>query len=267
MKFLYFIFYIFTGITTPELGCDYVCDTINCEKIFQIQAGRLLSRTEFIYLKLIHQFQGPIQVASLRYLRKLTVSKCNRLKSLFSAMLARNLPQLKLLHIECCEELEEIIEMDQTSIASSSEGHLQPISFHSLGDLRIYGCSNLKSLFAISIARSLSNLKSIKICRASKLEQVFGYQGEINVKDDKKELVLPALKELKLSELPSLKSFARKDYNFGFPSLDSFEITECPKLTTSYSSMTKLPAHAKTKVSTKFSFYFSSSLVLRKRKF
>ena len=144
--------------------------------------------------------------------------------------------------------MEEIIEMDQTSIASSSQGHLQPISFPSLERIWIYGCSNLKSLFPISVTRSLSNLKSIRILGASKLEQVFGYQGELNVEDDQKGIVFPESKQLELSELPSLKSFVPMGYHFRFPTFISLNVEGCPNLLTSFSKDSKDIVHAITEV-------------------
>ncbi|XVE50617.1 hypothetical protein DITRI_Ditri01bG0177700 [Diplodiscus trichospermus] len=133
-------------------------------------------------------------------------------------MLARNLPQLRFLHMVCCEELEEIIEMDQNSIASSSsQGHLYPVSFPSLESDWIARRSNLKGLFPISVTHSLSNLKSLDIRGACKLEHVFGYQGELPAEDDEKRIVFLELKRLELSELPNLKSFAPMGYNFQFP--------------------------------------------------
>ncbi|XP_022735450.1 uncharacterized protein LOC111288713 [Durio zibethinus] len=224
-----------------ELRQDNMCNNVNLENTFQIQGGHLLSRIEVLNLDDINQLQGPIQVASLPYLKHLNVLNCNRLKSLFSSMLAQNLPQLKFLDIECCGELQEIIEMDQTSIASSSQGHLHPISFPSLQWIQISGCGNLKSLFPISATRSLSNLRHMYIKRASKLEQVFGCQGGLNIEDDQKGIVLPKFQVLCLHELSSLKSFAPMGYHFRFPSLFRFDINKSPKLTTSVIMGSKHP--------------------------
>ncbi|XVF77797.1 hypothetical protein PTKIN_Ptkin14bG0075200 [Pterospermum kingtungense] len=233
-----------------------VCDTSNWKRLYQIQAGDLLSKIEVIHLNHIHQFQGPMQVASLQYLRELKVSSCNMLKSLFSPMVAGNLPQLTHLHLECCEELEEIIEMDyQTSIASSSsQSHLQPISFPSLEDIWISGCSNLKSLFPTSVTLSLSKLKSIRILSSSKLEQVFGYKGELTVEDDQKRIEFPELEELKLSKLPGLKSFAPIGYHFQFRSLINLEVGECPNLIISFGKDSKDIVHVITEVPKTFFF-------------
>lgn len=159
-------------------------------------------------------------------------------------MLAPNLPQLTNLHIEDCEDLEEIIEMDQTS-ASLSQAHLQPISFPSLEIIRIYKCSNLKSLFPLSITCSPSKVKIISIDGASKLERVFN----LDVEDDQKGIVLPNLQGLLLKELPSLKSLSQ-GYHFRFPCMHYAEVKECPKLSTSFSIDSKRVVHAITEVPT-----------------
>ncbi|XVE50618.1 hypothetical protein DITRI_Ditri01bG0177800 [Diplodiscus trichospermus] len=132
--------------------------------------------------------------------------------------------------------------MDQNSRASSSQGHHQSISFPSLENLCIFGCSNMKVLFPICIIPSLSNLKSFDIRGISKLEQVFGYQGEQSIEHYQKEIAFPELRSFKLSKLPGLKSFAPLGYHFHYPSLDYFEVTECPTLTTSSSMDPKTPA-------------------------
>ena len=70
--------------------------------------------------------KGPIQVVNFRNLTHLDVSFCPRLRYILSPTIARNLPQLSSLFIFECEELEYIIEKDQTL---SQDHHLQPICF------------------------------------------------------------------------------------------------------------------------------------------
>ncbi|XVF70606.1 hypothetical protein PTKIN_Ptkin11bG0176400 [Pterospermum kingtungense] len=182
----------------------------------------------------------------LHFLRWLIISNCSKLKFLFPRLLAESLPHLSYLLIEQCDELEQIIDKDETS-ASSSQGHLQPICFLSLMEICIEGCNNLKSLFSVSVALSLSQLKWFTIRGASKLEQVFEYEGAIDIEDTEKEIVLPRLGILSLEELPRLQSFTPMGYHCSFPFLFSLKVKECPSLTTSFRVDSKHTIHAKTK--------------------
>ncbi|OMO99156.1 Cc-nbs-lrr resistance protein [Corchorus capsularis] len=239
-----------------DLGNDIVCDTINfpstpstssvnwecitvanCEKIFQIRASgaaHFLSRVKGIGLDNIHHLQGPIQIPALQYLKDLHVSDCNRLKCLFSAVLARNLPQLSELRITDCEELEEIFEMDQTlASSSSSHAHLHPISLPSLQCIEIYGCNKLTRLFPLSVIHSAaSKLQSIKIYWASKVEIILWHYGELD--HDINEITLPQLEQFRLFELPSLKTLNPTGYHLLLPTLEDLEVRGCPQLTTCF---------------------------------
>ncbi|XVF70599.1 hypothetical protein PTKIN_Ptkin11bG0175700 [Pterospermum kingtungense] len=181
----------------------------------------------------------------LQFLQWLIMSNCSKLKSLFPRLLAESLPHLRYLRIEQCDELEQIIDKDETS-ASSSQGHLQPICFPSLTEICIEGCNSLKSLFSVTVALSLSQLKWFTIRGASKLEQVFEYQGGIDIEDTEKEIVLPQLRRLSLEELPRLQSFIPMGYHCSFQQLCSFKVKECPNLTTSFRVDSKHTIHAKT---------------------
>ncbi|XVF70621.1 hypothetical protein PTKIN_Ptkin11bG0177600 [Pterospermum kingtungense] len=181
----------------------------------------------------------------LQFLRGLIISNCSKLKSLFPRLFAQSLPHLSYLGIEQCDELEQIIDKDETS-ASSSQGHLQPICFPSLTKICIEGCNNLKSLFSVTVALSLSQLELFTIRGASKLEQVFKYEGGIDIEDTEKEIVLPELCELSLEELLRLQSFIPMGYHCSFPELFSLKVKECPSLTTSFRVDSVHTVHAKT---------------------
>ncbi|XVF77804.1 hypothetical protein PTKIN_Ptkin14bG0075900 [Pterospermum kingtungense] len=209
------------------------CPRLSIEQVLKTLQADL----KLLLLSSLTQLQRPIQVATLQKLRDLNVYNCNRLKFLFSSLLAQNLPQLITLRIMRCKWLEEIIATDdQNSIASSSSqvDRLQPIFFPSLESIWINGCSNLKRLFPVSVAHSLSKLTDIKICGSSKLEQVFGCQGELNMEDDRKGIVFPELKNVELLELQSLESFSPMGYHFRFPSLNNVCVRGCPNLVTSF---------------------------------
>ncbi|KAK8300384.1 hypothetical protein V6Z11_D05G381300 [Gossypium hirsutum] len=168
-------------------------------------------------------WNGPIQVEHFQNLTELIVFKCRRLRYIFSPTIARNLPQLCNLDINNCEELEQIIEKDQTP----SQHHLQPICFPNLRWIRIINCENLKCLFPITLAHGgLQNLELLNLSRVSKLEQVFeGDEG--NVSKDKEKLIhILQLCSLRLYELPNLVSFSPVGYHFVFPFLTGLHASQ-----------------------------------------
>ncbi|XVF70700.1 hypothetical protein PTKIN_Ptkin11bG0183500 [Pterospermum kingtungense] len=162
-------------------------------------------------------------------------------------MIAQSLPNLSYLHVEQCEELEQIIDNDETS-ASSSQGLPQPICFPSLMEICIEKCNSLKSLFSVSVAISFSQLQWFTIRGASKLEQVFKYEGGIDIEDTEKEIVLPKLIELSLEKLPRLNSFTPMCYQCSFPQLFSLKVEECPSFTTSLGVDSMQTIHTMTEV-------------------
>ncbi|KAL1174912.1 hypothetical protein V6Z11_A04G049300 [Gossypium hirsutum] len=189
---------------------------------------------------------APIQVEHFQNLTHLTVKDCKRLRYIFSPTIARNLPQLVWLNISDCEELEQIIEKDQTP----SQHHLQPICFPKLSWIRIFNCENLKCLFPITLAHgSLQNLFQLFLQRVSKLEQVFEGDESNGSKDEEKVIHLPRLAELYLCILPNLVSFSPVGYHFVFPSLINLHLKGCPNVTTRFSIDSKQSVHAKTQLS------------------
>ncbi|TYG71538.1 hypothetical protein ES288_D05G404900v1, partial [Gossypium darwinii] len=175
-----------------------------------------------------------------------TVHDCRRLRYIFSPTIARNLPQLCTLIISNCEELEQIIEKDQTS----SQHHLQPICLPNLGWINIINCENLKCLFPITLAYGgLPNLVRLDLERVSKLEQVFeGDESNVS-KNGEKVIRLPQLYSLRLDELPNLVSFSPVGYHFVFQHLSCLKVERCPNITTRFSVDSKLLVHAKTQAS------------------
>ncbi|XVE68851.1 hypothetical protein DITRI_Ditri09bG0102800 [Diplodiscus trichospermus] len=253
---LKYVFHIPLAQVLPELKSVLVTESPELEHIFDV--AKDLHLENLINLSCFCSENYPILSPSLE---KLILLACPRLENftIQQQVKKQNFRLSRLRHDkgydtiisrrieEYCEELEEIMEMDQTSVVSSSQGHLQPISFPSLKRICIHGCSNLKSLFPSSVITSLSDLMSIIVRGASKLEQAFVYQGELNVEGDQKGMVFPKLKEFELLELPSLKSFAPMGYHFQFPLLIHLNVGGCPNLITSFSKDSKDIVHAVTK--------------------
>ncbi|KAB2032512.1 hypothetical protein ES319_D05G379500v1 [Gossypium barbadense] len=243
-----------SNVTDPERRegtstCTKYLTISNFEELFEYSGYNLsslktLKLSELTELRVI--WTGPIQVEHFQNLTELAVFKCRRLRYIFSPTIARNLPQLWTLVISNCEELEQIIEKDQTS----SQHHLQPICFPHLSSITIINCENLKCLFPFTLAHDgLPNLLRLCLKWVSKLEQVFeGDESNLN-KEEEKVIRLPQLCSSELVELPNLVSFSPVGYHFVFQSLRYLKVKGCPNVTTRFSVDSKQSVHAKTQAS------------------
>ncbi|TYJ39140.1 hypothetical protein E1A91_A04G046000v1, partial [Gossypium mustelinum] len=231
-----------SNVTVPEREEEH-------QHLFEY-SGYNLSSLEILRLYKLTELRviwsGPIQVKYFQDLTQLVVHSCRRLRYIFSPTIARNLSQLWILDISDCEELEQIIEKDQTP----SQHHLQPICFPYLSLITIRKCENLKCLFSITLAYGgLPNLDQLDLLRLSKLEQVFeGDESNVS-KDQEKVIHLPRLTDLVLRNLPNLVSFSPVGYHFVFPSLTDLQVKGCPNITTRFSVDSEKSVHAKTQAS------------------
>ncbi|TYI84775.1 hypothetical protein E1A91_D05G390400v1 [Gossypium mustelinum] len=243
-----------SNVTVPERRggtstCTEYLTISNFEDLFEysgynLSSLKILTLPKLTELRVI--WSGPIQVEHFQNLTQLIVNDCRRLRYIFSPTIARNLPQLWTLHITDCEELEQIIEKDQ----SPSQHHLQPICFPNLSSITIINCENLKCLFPITLAHGgLPNLLGLYLTRVSKLEQVFeGDESNVS-KDEEKVMHLPRLTYLQLDDLPNLVSFSPVGYHFVFPFLIGLTVEGCPNITTRFSVDSEKSVHAKTQAS------------------
>lgn len=79
------------------------------------------------------------------------------------------------------------------------------------------------------------------------LEEVFGHENEEAIMDDNI-IVMSELWKLSLKELHSLTNFFPMGCHFIFPSLDTFSIKECPRISTNFSAEQKLLVNVEAKV-------------------
>ncbi|TYH21493.1 hypothetical protein ES288_A04G048700v1 [Gossypium darwinii] len=243
-----------SNVTVPDgrggtSTCTEYLTISNFEELFEY-SGYNLSSLKVLRLSKLTELRviwsAFIQVEHFKNLSKLTVQDCIRLRYIFSPTIARNLPQLWNLDISDCEELEQIIEKDQTP----SQHHLQPICFPNLSRIIIRNCENLKCLFPITLAHGgLPDLEQLFLERVTKLEQVFeGDEGNVS-KDEETVIHLPRLTDLVLGRLPNLVSFSPVGYHFVFPSLEILTVRGCPNINTRFSVDSKRSVHAKTQAS------------------
>ncbi|RDX65627.1 hypothetical protein CR513_55700, partial [Mucuna pruriens] len=114
------------------------------------------------------------------------------------------------------------------------------VSFIYLTYLEVINCEGLENLMASSTAKSLVQLKTLKVIQCQVKEIVI---NEGNEKDDK-EIVFSNLITIELVSLKYLKSFcSNQSFQFKFPSLEILIVRECPMMetfTVSHASAPKL---------------------------
>ncbi|GAU18661.1 hypothetical protein TSUD_124940 [Trifolium subterraneum] len=149
---------------------------------------------------MIYLFEGPKNAFLLKNLKRIAISRCEKLEIVFSTSILRCLSQLSHLKIEECNELKHIIEEDDDienqgiSNCMSSKTY-----FPVLKILAVVKCNKLKSVFPISMSKELPELNFMFIGEANELKEIFKGVGG----DDQK-VEIPNLKAVAFVNLPSL---------------------------------------------------------------
>ncbi|KAL1103091.1 hypothetical protein V6Z11_D05G412900, partial [Gossypium hirsutum] len=238
-----------TDVPILNEGCIVVG---NHEEVFQVQDGYSFSRIKILELRNLFEvrviWNDFAQIVTLENLTTLTLSGCNKLRYIFSPMMARSLSHLVDLFIEWCEEIERLIlAKDQVSSSSSNgDTSLQPMSFPNLTQIVVTNCKNLNSLFPFGFVPVLPKLETLIVTRNSKLEQVFQLEDEVEVVVEE-EMKFDKLNLLSLEELPGLIHFCPKGYHSVFPAMIELKVRDCPKLTTDFFIDSQEFVHCKTK--------------------
>ncbi|KAL3009011.1 hypothetical protein AAZX31_07G062400 [Glycine max] len=121
------------------------------------------------------------------------------------------LQRLELLSIHWCDKLR--------NLAPPS------VSLANLTNLEVESCNGLRNLMASSTAKSLVQLKSMKIRRSHQLEEIVSNEGN----KEEEQIVFGKLITIELKGLNKLKSFCSyKKCEFKFPSLEVLIVRECP---------------------------------------
>ncbi|XWS08214.1 hypothetical protein CRYUN_Cryun41cG0060500 [Craigia yunnanensis] len=168
----------------------------------------LLSNLTSLELKSLPElkwiWKGPSHYVCLQNLKVAEISRCDRLKYLFSPSFAQTLVLLEQLKIVYCYGLKHIIttELEINDNIESDGGHLTPPLFPKLKTLEISDCPSLKYIFRIPSAQVLPQLKSVSITNSPQLKHVFTVAKVNNGVDCA--IALPRLQDLQLQNLKAL---------------------------------------------------------------
>ena len=115
---------------------------------------------------------GPVHDGSLTQLTTLTLTKCSKLKKIFSSGMIKQLPELQHLRVEECHQIEEII------MESENNG----LESHSLSRLKKLVLIELPKLRSIWVDDSLEwpSLRRIKISMCDMLKRLFFNNANAN---------------------------------------------------------------------------------------
>ncbi|KAK9993147.1 hypothetical protein SO802_022850 [Lithocarpus litseifolius] len=182
-------------------------------------------------------------------LKKLGIASCKNLMNIFPPNVLRRLQNLENLEIRDCNSVEEVFDIRGENIDEICDTisnklkvltlfnlpklkhvwslNLQAIlTFQNLHNIEVSDCKSLKSLFPISVAKSLEQLQRLEI-RNCGLEEIVAMEEGLEIVT---KFVFPRLHRLYLVSLPKLKCFYPEKHTSEWPSLEYLYISKCDKI-------------------------------------
>ncbi|XP_030959915.1 disease resistance protein At4g27190-like [Quercus lobata] len=183
-------------------------------------------------------------------IKKLHVGSCKNLINIFPPNMLRRLQNLEELKIEDCNSVEEVFEASGKNVdeiydkgstqlrylflknlpklkhvwASDPE---EILTFQNLRQVKVSKCETLESLFPISVAKSLEQLKSLSINDCELMEEIVAFKEGL---ESTTKFVFPRITSLSLQLLLELKCFYPGKHTLEWPSLEILTIFECDKV-------------------------------------
>ncbi|KAG6671591.1 hypothetical protein I3842_16G010900 [Carya illinoinensis] len=176
---------------------------------------------------------------------------------LFSSNTILWLPNLVELHVQECELLEVVFDLEGLKVIENHQpvvalsqlrildlGHLHGMAhvwkniprgfqgFQNLISIDIVECNNLRSLLPTSVAKLLLQLQRISISSGKLMENVIQREDEGGEEMSADIIVFPQIHSFKLFHLNNLVSFSSEAYSFEWPSIKWIDLKDCPKLKT-----------------------------------
>ncbi|GAU22764.1 hypothetical protein TSUD_129760 [Trifolium subterraneum] len=110
-----------------------------------------------------------LKVWSFQCLQRLTLGDFNELKCLFSMETHRSLPELVYLSVCNCQELEQIVAVNEELLQFPNA----ELYFPKLKKIKVYDCNKLKSLFPLSTVTMLPQLTTLHLSKATQLQEIY----------------------------------------------------------------------------------------------
>ena len=184
-------------------------------------------------------------------LKKLGVARCKNLMNIFPPNMLRRLQNLENLEIRDCNSVEEVFDIrgeNVDEICDTVSNKLKVLTlfnlpklkhvwslnvqailtFQNLHDIRVSSCKSLKSLFPVSVVKSLEQLQHLAIHDCG-LEEIVAMEEGLEIVT---KFVFPQLLTLNLVSLPELKCFYPRKHTSEWPSLKYLYISKCDKVKT-----------------------------------
>ncbi|XP_058742959.1 uncharacterized protein LOC131615814 [Vicia villosa] len=221
---------VFPDSEEPVLALEYLTfENSMVEGIFQLQAvkqGPLNSNLSHLCLKDLPKlsliWKGPKDVLNLQKLKSLVLVGCRNLETIFSPTIVGSLAELSELVVSKCEKLKQIVCSDNS------------MRFPLLSIVHVFQCNNLNFLFSQSLPSPFRELEFITIEECYEIEQVFfcneDDRSQHVPEENKQNLVLPKLREVKLVRLPNITEFSKGPYKLQ-QNVEHYTARNCPKYT------------------------------------
>ncbi|GLT26859.1 hypothetical protein SLA2020_019000 [Shorea laevis] len=226
-------------------------------KLVETEVTRLVfPRVTYLELRCLPNFKGffpKIHITKWPLLKRMLVEQCDKVKTFASEFpsieitnggnqLERqtqdpmfwigkdSFPRLEQLEFQQINNMEEIWRVQYPSKVQecSRLKNLVPstVYFDNLQTLVVSECHGLVNLVRYSTAKSLGQLRRMKVADCEMIEEIVVCLGDA-VNDG---IVFTELECLQLKGLPRLASFCSGDCNFKFPALVTVIVTECPNM-------------------------------------
>eukprot|EP00261_Vitis_vinifera_P039659 XP_019080902.1 PREDICTED: probable disease resistance protein At4g27220 isoform X2 [Vitis vinifera] len=229
-----------------EIDSDDYIDSPIQQSFFLLEKDAFLN-LELLILKgsTMKIWQGQFSGESFCKLRVLKIKMCHNILVVIPCSRLPKLHNLKELYVSKCNSVEEVFQMKELvnqeyqveTLPRLTKMFLEDLPlltylsglvqiFENLHSLTVHGCENLIYLVTSSIAKTLVQLKELTIEQCKLVKEIVGHEGG----EEPYDIVFSKLQRLRLVNLQSLKWFCSTRCIFKFPSLEQFEVEECPQM-------------------------------------